>query len=55
MQANYLIELLDIYNTEKVEGAFVITFVSPTYPYSQTPLFDLDMASYSVVRTVGEQ
>ena len=30
-------------------------FVSPTYPYSQTPLYDLDMASYSVVRTVREQ
>jgi hypothetical protein len=50
-QASYLTELLDIYNEEKVEGAFVFTFVSPTYSYNKNPLYDLDMASYSVVKT----
>jgi hypothetical protein len=50
-QANYLTELLDICNMERVEGAFVFTFVNPTYPYNENPSYDLDMASYSVVKT----
>ncbi|KUO70975.1 MAG: hypothetical protein APF81_13550 [Desulfosporosinus sp. BRH_c37] len=33
----------------------MFTFVSPTYPYNEKPLYDLDMASYSVVKTFGEQ
>jgi len=32
-------------------GAFVMTFVSPTMPYSEDPARDLDMASYSLVRS----
>lgn len=55
LQANYLIELLDIFRAEKVEGAFVFTFVSPTYPYNDNPLYDLDMASFSVVKTYEDQ
>ncbi|WP_040411856.1 hypothetical protein [Desulfosporosinus sp. OT] len=55
VQANYLVELLDVFKAEKVEGAFVFTFVSPTYPYNEKPLYDLDMASYSVVKTYPEQ
>ncbi len=51
LQANYLIELLKIFGQEKVEGAFVFTFVSPSYPYQENPIHDLDMASYSVVKT----
>ncbi|HEY7124733.1 MAG TPA: abortive infection protein, partial [Ktedonobacterales bacterium] len=47
----YLIELLDIFREEQVEGAFAFTFVSPSYPYSDDPRYDLDMASYSVVKT----
>lgn len=55
VQANYLIELLDIFKAEKVEGAFVFTFVSATYPYNENPRFDLDMASYSLVKTYENQ
>jgi hypothetical protein len=54
-QANYLIELLEIFREEKVEGAFVFTFVSPSYPFHPNPLYDLDMASYSVVKTYANQ
>ncbi|WP_236860091.1 abortive infection protein [Candidatus Formimonas warabiya] len=51
VQANYVIELLDIFKGENVQGAFVFTFVSPTYPYHENSLYDLDMASYSLVKT----
>jgi hypothetical protein len=51
IQANCLTELLEIFERQIVEGAFAFTFVSPSYPYSENPLRDLDMASYSVVKT----
>lgn len=54
-QAGYLLELLEIFEAENVEGAFVFTFVSPSYPYDQNPLYDLDMASYSLVKTYKDQ
>jgi hypothetical protein len=54
-QAGYLLELLEIFTAENVEGAFVFTFVSPSYPYDQDPLYDLDMASYSLVKTYKDQ
>jgi hypothetical protein len=50
-QANYLIELLNIFKEARIEGAFVFTFVSSSYPHHPDPLFDLDMASYSVVKS----
>jgi hypothetical protein len=54
-QANYLRELLNIFTTENVEGVFAFTFVSPCYPYDPNPLYDLDMASYSLVKTYKHQ
>lgn len=54
-QARYLRELLDIFQEERVEGAFVFTFVMPGYPYSEDPIYDLDMASYSLVKTYVHQ
>ena len=54
-QATYLSELLDIFREEQVEGAFVFTFVMPSYPYSEDPLYDLDMASYALVKTYVNQ
>jgi hypothetical protein len=50
-QARYLIELLEVFEAEAVEGAFVFTFVSPCYPHHENPLYDLDMAGYGVVKT----
>lgn len=55
VQAKELLELLDIFKEEKVEGAFVFTFVSPTYPYHENPLYDLDMASYSMVKSYTDR
>jgi hypothetical protein len=54
-QAKYVIELLEIFKEAKIEGAFVFTFVSPSYPHHQNPLYDLDMASYSIVKTYIDQ
>ena len=54
-QANDLIELLEIFEAENAEGAFVFTFVSPSYPHNPQPFYDLDMASYSLVKTYKEQ
>lgn len=51
-QAHDLVELLQIFEHEKVEGSFVFTFVSPSYPHHEDPIHDLDMASYSLVKTV---
>ena len=54
-QAAYLIDLMEIFKAQDVDGAFVFTFVSPSYPYDQNPLYDLDMASYSLVKTYKDQ
>jgi hypothetical protein len=52
-QADYLIDLLDIFEAEGVDGAFVFTFLSEKYPHDENPDCDLDMASYSVVKTLA--
>jgi hypothetical protein len=55
VQVRYLTELLDIFVEEKVEGAFWFTFEMPSYPFNETALYDLDMASYSVVKSYQDQ
>ncbi|UQZ81428.1 hypothetical protein SK3146_00584 [Paenibacillus konkukensis] len=52
VQTAYMEELLQIFREEGVSGAFWYTFVSQTYPYAEQPEYDLDTASYSVVRTI---
>lgn len=54
-QARYLIDLLEIFDRQKVEGAFAFTFVSPSYPHHREPLHDLDMASYGIVKSYEDQ
>lgn len=34
-----------------VEGAFVFTFAAPALTHSQDPRYDLDLASYALVKT----
>jgi hypothetical protein len=55
IQVVYLKELLDLFVDEKVNGAFLFTFVMPTYPFSEDPLYDLDTASYSVVKSYPDR
>jgi hypothetical protein len=54
-QAIYLIDLLEIFEQENVEGAFAFTFFSPSYPHHNNPLYDLDLASYAIVKSYAGQ
>lgn len=49
-QATYLRELLDIFNAEGVDTAFVYTFASYHLPHRYGPREDLDLAAYGVVK-----
>ena len=53
-QAAELRELLDIYQTEAIDGAFVFTWASYNYPEDSRPGFDLDTAGYGVVAVDAE-
>jgi len=52
-QARELSELLACFDHAGADGAFVMTFVSPLHPCSDEPRFDLDLASYSLVKSYG--
>ncbi len=43
--------MLGLLDGAGVEGAFVMTFVSPIAPTDDDPRYDLDMNSYSLVKT----
>lgn len=52
VQADYIIEVLDILISKKIYGAFVFTFVNPVYKFNSDPEYDLDMASYGIVKSL---
>lgn len=52
VQAGYLSELLAIFNNEQLEGAFIFTFITPNYIHRDDPKYDLDMASYGIVKAL---
>lgn len=54
-QARLISELLRTYVDEGVHGAYVFEFVAAANPRSTDPLFDLDMASYGIVRPEPSQ
>jgi hypothetical protein len=56
-QARYLAELLALFRQEPIEAAFVFSFASYNLPTNAAPEYDLDMASYGVVKVLpaGEQ
>jgi hypothetical protein len=51
LQAREVVESLKVFDSVGVDGAFVFTFVNPQNPYNEDPLHDLDMASYSTVKS----
>ena len=53
-QARYLAEMLGVFESLDLLGAFVYTFISPDVPSSKTPKHDLDTAAFSVVKVVLE-
>ncbi|WP_328471197.1 hypothetical protein OHA21_06615 [Actinoplanes sp. NBC_00393] len=52
VQADYIGELRGIYAREGVDAAFVFAFSEPSNPYREDPTYDLDMASYGIVKVV---
>lgn len=50
VQADYIVDLLNIYQAEGIYGAFVFEFIEPSHPYSSDPHLDLDVASYGIVK-----
>ena len=54
VQATYLRELLELFEAEDIEGAFVFTFAMPDFPHRpDDPAHDLDMAGFGVVKVTG--
>jgi hypothetical protein len=50
VQADYIDQLLDVFEAERVHGAFVYDFIEPGNPYSPDPRHDLDMVGFGVVK-----
>lgn len=53
VQVDYLRDVLKILEEEGVDGAFWFTFASYGYPFQPDPLYDLDCASYGVVKVLS--
>jgi hypothetical protein len=51
-QARFLTQRLDDFESMGLYAALTYEFVSPDAPHRREPRYDLDMASYSIVRTV---
>jgi len=51
-QARYIEELLDVFDTEGVDAAFVYTFARYDLPHRDDPRVDLDTASAGVVKVL---
>ena len=50
VQADYLVEVLRILDEERVNGAFWFTFAGYGNPHHADPRYDLDCASYGIVK-----
>jgi len=55
LQARELMDMLQILEGAGVDGAFVFTLVSPVLTHSEDPRRDLDMASYSLVKSYADE
>ena len=55
LQAHEITDQLSVLDASGVGGAFVFTFVSPTLPHNEDPKRDLDMPSYSLVKSYAEK
>lgn len=54
LQARELIDQLGALDNADVDGAFIMTFISPLSTYDDNPRYDLDMASYSLVKSYSK-
>jgi hypothetical protein len=55
LQARELVDMLAILERTGVDGAFVFTFAAPALTHSENPKFDLDMASYAIVKSYADR
>ncbi|MBV9335595.1 MAG: hypothetical protein JO243_06845 [Solirubrobacterales bacterium] len=55
LQASELIDMLERLDGRRVDGVFVMTFVSPLLTHREDPRHDLDMASYSLVKSYHDR
>ena len=55
LQARELTDMLATLESTWVDGAFVFTFVAPVLTHNENPRFDLDMASYSLVKSYANE
>lgn len=53
VQADYIIDLLQTYDREKVAGAFIFDFYSQGLTYSNNPDNDYDMVSFGITKSLG--
>ncbi|MFE9838335.1 abortive phage infection protein [Streptomyces sp. NPDC005551] len=54
-QAAYLTDVLRVFESMNLYAAHAYTFVTPDAPHRREPRLDLDMASYSIVKTVEDR
>lgn len=54
VQAEYIIELLKIFDEEGAFATFVFEFVDTQHIYDEVPKFDLDMASFGIIKVLPE-
>jgi hypothetical protein len=54
-QATYLREVIEIFQSEGVDSAFVNTFARYDLPHNADPAMDFDIASFGVVKVVDGQ
>jgi hypothetical protein len=55
VQADYLGQMLDVFESLELRGAYVYTYVEPDLPHSPNPRYDLDLASFSVATTIRKR
>ncbi len=53
VQADYLTDLIDLYDSERVHGCFVFTYAMPEYALHDEPARDLDRAGFGLVSVDG--
>jgi hypothetical protein len=53
-QAQLLVEMTDLYEREGIDSCFWFSFANYAHPHRENPKYDLDMASYGLVKILEE-
>jgi hypothetical protein len=54
-QAVYITRLLDVFESLRFHSATIYNFVTPDAPHRRNPRYDLDMASYGIVKPIWKR